>query len=384
MDSSTSVRKRGKTDFRYGKTLGEGSFSTVVYAEEPATGHKLAVKILNKHHLVKHNKAKSATLERDVLNAAIRNPFVVKLFYTFQDADNLFFALEYCPNGDLLQHIELLGSFEFETIRFISAELLSGLAALHALGVIHRDLKPENILLDKNMHVRITDFGTAKIIPKTIENNEEQPISQTKSSFVGTAEYCSPELLTAKLTTKASDIWAIGAIIYHMIYGTPPFKAANDYLIFQKIIKLEFEYPNIETFNLTKNTTLNQKLFEYPYLKYLVEPIISNCLVLEPSNRPPCIDILRLPFFNSPIKYQRVLRDEEIANKQSEKVEEIILRPLPMDKLIGINSPKFLPGVNVNDSYYNKKLKVGGLDGLRGPPPLMFDTDLLIDKNDAF
>ncbi|EXX77803.1 Pkh1p [Rhizophagus irregularis DAOM 197198w] len=111
---------------------------------------------------------------------------------------------------------------------------------MHSQGVIHRDLKPENILLDEKMHVKVTDFGTAKILEQNAEGEEDD----RANSFVGTAEYVSPELLKEKAACKSSDFWALGCIIYQLIAGRPPFKGANEYRTFQKIVNLEYSFPD--------------------------------------------------------------------------------------------------------------------------------------------
>jgi 3-phosphoinositide dependent protein kinase-1 len=94
---------------------------------------------------------------------------------------------------------------------------------------MHRDLKPENILLDHNMHIKVADFGCSKILeqPDAVDKsilNESNP-RQRSNSFVGTAQYVSPELLTEKTISPSSDLWALGCIIYQMIAGLPPFRS---------------------------------------------------------------------------------------------------------------------------------------------------------------
>ena len=176
----------------------------------------------------------------------------VRLFCTFQDLDRLYFVLSYAKNGELLPYINKVGSFDIECTKFYSAEILRGLEYLHGLGIIHRDLKPENILLDEKMHVLITDFGSAKILKddpdvRTCDTADEQQSDITRkrrNSFVGTAQYVSPELLTDKTASRASDLWALGCIVYQMVAGLPPFRSRSEYLIFQKILKLDYEIPD--------------------------------------------------------------------------------------------------------------------------------------------
>lgn len=203
------TRKRTPIDFEFGVILGEGSYSTVLMATEKLEGRKYAVKVLNKAHIVKENKIKYVTIEKDVLQQ-LDHTFIVKLFHTFQDDSSLYFVLEYCSNGDLLGLLKQKGRFSREVAQFYSAELLLGIQHIHSHNIVHRDLKPENILLDAGFHIKITDFGSAKII---------DPLCSDKASFVGTAEYCSPELLNDQKSSKASDIWAFGCILFQMLVG---------------------------------------------------------------------------------------------------------------------------------------------------------------------
>jgi 3-phosphoinositide dependent protein kinase-1 len=117
------------------------------------------------------------------------------------------------------------------------------------------------------MHIQITDFGSALILnhdnsmrttspPSVQSSNESEAILKRRNSFVGTAHYVSPEMLTNKSATANSDLWAFGCILYQMIAGLPPFRAPNEYLIFQKIINLEYEFPegfNEAALNLVEN-----------------------------------------------------------------------------------------------------------------------------------
>lgn len=91
--------------------------------------------------------------------------------------------------------------------------------------IFYRDLKPENILLDEKMHILITDFGSAKVVKEEDDVLVDGCVQKRRNSFVGTAQYVSPELLTDKTAHYASDLWALGCIIYQMISGLPPFRA---------------------------------------------------------------------------------------------------------------------------------------------------------------
>lgn len=281
--------KKGVRDFSFGHTLGEGSYSTVVLATDRQTLNEYAIKILDKRHIIKEKKVKYVNIEKDTLNRLTEHPGVVRLYYTFQDERSLYFVLDFCKGGELLGVLKRMTTFDEECTRFYGAQILDTIDYMHKRGVIHRDLKPENILLDSQMHTKITDFGTAKIL-KTQKKPEEHsngmpPIDSTEipeeeraSSFVGTAEYVSPELLTDKNACKASDLWAFGCIIFQLLAGRPPFKAGNEYQTFQKIVNLDYEFP--------------------PGFPPVARDLVERLLVLDPTRRLPIEHIKNHEFFD--------------------------------------------------------------------------------------
>ncbi|KAL3421044.1 hypothetical protein PVAG01_07489 [Phlyctema vagabunda] len=278
--------KKGVRDFLFGRTLGEGSYSTVVLGTDRQTLKEYAVKVLDKKHIIKEKKIKYVNIEKDTLNRLIEHPGIVRLFYTFQDSQSLYYVLDLASGGELLGVLKKIGSFDEECTRFYGAQILDAIEHMHNRGVIHRDLKPENVLLDEQMHIKITDFGTAKLMPDP--RVEVQPSygvpgtsdneSDRAGSFVGTAEYVSPELLRDKNACKASDLWAFGCIIYQLLCGRPPFKAANEYLTFQKIVALDYKFP--------------------PGFPPAAKDLIERLLVLDPQRRLSLEHIKNHEFFD--------------------------------------------------------------------------------------
>ncbi|KAK5175872.1 serine/threonine protein kinase [Saxophila tyrrhenica] len=284
----TRVVKKGVKDFNFGRTLGEGSYSTVLAATDRQNQKEYAIKVLDKRHIIKEKKVKYVNIERDTLNRLTEHPGIVRLYYTFQDERSLYFVLDLASGGELLGVLKKLGSFDIECTQFYGAQILDSVAYMHSRGVIHRDLKPENVLLDRNMHTKITDFGTAKILPDPAASGsglDVVPGSPTDgadndraNSFVGTAEYVSPELLNRSNACKASDLWAFGCIIYQLIAGRPPFKAANEYLTFQKILSLQYTFPD-----------------GFPPA---ARDLVERLLVLDPAHRLPIEHIKNHEFFD--------------------------------------------------------------------------------------
>lgn len=268
-EESKQPAKMCANDFIFGKLIGEGSFSMVYLAKEIRTNKEYAIKVCYKQHIIREKKQRAIMREKQILRilSARPHPFFIRLHSTFHDANKLYFVVTYAKNGELLPHIVKYGSFDVDVTRFYTAEIISALEHLHSLGIVHRDLKPENILLDERMHIQITDFGSAKIISRDF--CDEVDIGEIElnghNSFVGTAQYVSPEMLSDKSCSPSTDLWALGCIVYQMISGLPPFRASNEYLTFQKILKLKYEFP--DGFN--------------PVVRDLVE----NLLVLDPNQR---------------------------------------------------------------------------------------------------
>ncbi|KAF2840184.1 kinase-like protein [Patellaria atrata CBS 101060] len=278
--------KKGVKDFNFGRTLGEGSYSTVLAATDRQTLREYAIKVLDKNHIIKEKKVKYVNIEKEALNQLTEHPGIVRLYYTFQDKRSLYFVLDLASGGELLGVLKKMGTFDEECTRFYGAQILDAISYMHSRGVIHRDLKPENVLLDDQMHVKITDFGTAKILPKpTPISGDATPgdlldgaETSRALSFVGTAEYVSPELLNSRNACKASDLWAFGCIIYQLLAGRPPFKAANEYLTFQKIVNLEYTFPE-----------------GFPEI---AKDLVERLLVSDPDKRLPIEHIRNHQFFD--------------------------------------------------------------------------------------
>lgn len=204
-----------------------------------------------KQLIIREKKQEYIKREREVMHELSSVPGFVNLYCTFQDYKSLYFVMTYAKNGDLLPYIQKVGSFDHKSTQFYAAELVLSLENMHKRGVIHRDLKPENILFDEKMHTLIADFGSAKIVKPTdqgttvpSDNDNFNMNRKRTNSFVGTAQYVSPEILTGQRTTKTADLWALGCIVYQMISGLPPFRAGTEYLIFQKILKLDLTFPD--------------------------------------------------------------------------------------------------------------------------------------------
>jgi len=201
---------------------------------------------------MKNNQLKYAITECNVLKQAA-SPFILTLYYSFQTQENLYMIIDYCPGGDLNFHI-IQNLFEENEARFYIAELILGIEHLHKLDILYRDLKPENILIAQDNHIKLADFGLAK------EGVSDQ---QYTNSFVGSPAYLSPEMISRKGVGKAADIYGIGAVLYEMVSGTPPFFTNNINLLYKNISQSKLRLH--EYFSDELKDLLSQLLCRDPY-----------------------------------------------------------------------------------------------------------------------
>lgn len=181
------VRKMQASDFDPLCCLGKGTYGTVLLVKQACTGKLYAQKQFRKASLtVRKQLVEQTKTERSILESINRHPFVVKLYYAFQDHEKLYLILEYAQGGELFEHLRTERMFTEETAAFYMAEMVLALEHLHhTVGVVYRDLKPENCLLDSEGHLLLTDFGLSK---------EAVDGEHRCKSMTGTVEYmvCRP------------------------------------------------------------------------------------------------------------------------------------------------------------------------------------------------
>lgn len=221
-------------DFELIKVIGKGSYGKVLLVRKRDTDELLAMKMLRKENLAKRNQIEHTKTERSVLEK-VNHPYIVRLKYAFQNAKKLYFVLEYCPGGELFYHLSRAGRFDEPRAMFYAACSVLAIEHLHSLNIVYRDLKPENVLVDSQGFAKITDFGLSK--ENIIDN-------RSAHSFCGTPEYLAPEVLSRRGHGKAVDWWSLGALIYEMLTGLPPFYSREREKMFQNIMYSELKFPS--------------------------------------------------------------------------------------------------------------------------------------------
>ena len=329
-----------------------------------------AIKVIDIQSMKKVNKIYQIYLESEILNE-LNSPFIVKIFGTFQTQKKVYMVLEYLSNGNFATFLKNNFPLKEDTIKFYSAEIVLFLEYLQSQKVVHRDLKPENIMINEKYHLQMIDFATVRKIglyydklemkfkkddydidkdnddikgTKLIvnpdnddddeeEENEEEEENddinnnnnknmiffdsdkknknkkfQRNKTFVGTAEYVSPEVISDTPAEYGADLWAFGVILYQMYCGQTPFKSKTNFLTFKNIGNLQVTYP--DNINIPKNA----------------KDLINKILIKDPGKRLGAgepnteLDIAHLkkhPFFKG-IKWKNIT-NQNVPNAKNLK-----------------------------------------------------------------
>ena len=163
-------------------------------------------------------------------------PFIVRLSYTFQTENELYFAMEPWIGGTLFHFIthSAKGDLNINIIKFYLAEIIIALEKIHSKNIMYRDLKPENVLIDIDGHIKLSDFG----LSKQIKRREE-----TSTTFWGSPEYLPPEMILGKEHSRSVDFYTLGWLIYEMIVGFPPFHSENTKNLERRIVCGIIKFP---------------------------------------------------------------------------------------------------------------------------------------------
>jgi len=216
--------------------LGSGGYGRVSLVRDTQSRRVFALKRVCKAHLLAHNgmtRCEWLLREKRVLEE-LEHPFIVGIHATYSDDKNLFLLLGVALGGELHQLNEKLGRVPEGIARFYASSLVLALGHIHGHQIVYRDLKPENVLLDKEGHIRVTDFGLAK---NNITDNA------SAKTFCGTPEYLAPELILEKGHGKAVDYWAFGVLCFELLVGHSPFEAEDHLATYQKVLDGVINFP---------------------------------------------------------------------------------------------------------------------------------------------
>ena len=302
-----SKRTFKSEDFEIISLSGKGAYGTVLKAtlKSDPSNKLYAIKVMDIKALSRIKKLYQAYLECDILSQ-INNPYIVDIIGSFIEQGKIYIVMEYLSKGDFSDFIRLNFPLKIINIKFYAAEIVNFLEYIQSKKIVHRDLKPENIMMNEKWHIQVIDFGTARILGKYFDKENMEfkdddtfyDVSETDDlkgnkivineddeddfddeiqkkperrgmTFVGTAEYVSPEVLGDKPAEFGADIWALGIMIYQMFYGKTPFKERTNYLIFRKIEQLKINFDEDDKIQIPEEA----------------KDLISKILVKDPSKR---------------------------------------------------------------------------------------------------
>ncbi|KAJ6939613.1 CBL-interacting serine/threonine-protein kinase 8 [Populus alba x Populus x berolinensis] len=258
-----AIRKVGK--YEVGRTIGEGTFAKVKFAQNTETGESVAMKILDRSTIIKHKMVDQIKREISIMKL-VRHPYVVRLHEVLASRTKIYIILEFITGGELFDKIVHHGRLSEAEARRYFQQLIDGVDYCHSKGVYHRDLKPENLLLDSQGNLKISDFGLSAL--------PEQGTSLLRTTC-GTPNYVAPEVLSHKGYDGAiADVWSCGVILYVLMAGYLPFDELDLTTLYSKIDRAEFSCPS--WFPVGAKSLIHRILDPKPETRITVEQIRND------------------------------------------------------------------------------------------------------------
>ncbi|XP_068856650.1 5'-AMP-activated protein kinase catalytic subunit alpha-1-like isoform X2 [Aphelocoma coerulescens] len=273
-------------------------FTTV--GKHELTGHKVAVKILNRQKIRSLDVV--GKIRREIQNLKLfRHPHIIKLYQVISTPTDIFMVMEYVSGGELFDYICKNGRLDEKESRRLFQQILSGVDYCHRHMVVHRDLKPENVLLDAHMNAKIADFGLSNMMSD----------GEFLRTSCGSPNYAAPEVISGRLYAGPEvDIWSSGVILYALLCGTLPFDDDHVPTLFKKICDGIFYTPQ--------------------YLNASVSSLLKHMLQVDPMKRATIKNIREHEWFKQDLpkylfpedpSYSSSMIDDEALKEVCEKFE---------------------------------------------------------------
>ncbi|KAJ7519019.1 hypothetical protein O6H91_20G019600 [Diphasiastrum complanatum] len=295
-------------NYKLGKTLGIGSFGKVKVAEHAMTGHKVAIKILNRRKIKSMDMEEKVRREIKILRLFM-HPHIIRLYEVIETPSDIFVVTEYVKSGELFDYIVEKSRLHEDEARHFFQQIISGVEYCHRNMVVHRDLKPENLLLDSKCNVKIADFGLSNIMRD----------GHLLKTSCGSPNYAAPEVISGKLYAGPEvDVWSCGVILYALLCGSLPFDDENIPNLFKKIKGGIYTLPS--------------------HLSSGARDLIPRMLLVDPMKRMTIPEIRQHPWFRAHLpRYLAVPPLDTI--EQAKRIDEDILQEVvslgfPKDQLV--------------------------------------------------
>jgi serine/threonine-protein kinase len=247
-------------DYQIVKKLGEGGMGEVYLAVHRTLGQRVVLKGLHREYLEDPELSRRLSREAEAM-ARLAHPNIVAIYNFIESREGAFIVMEYVEGVTFDHLIERMGLIPPARAIELSLPVLRALQYAHEHGVIHRDLKPANLMLDFQGHVRVLDFGTAKLV--------DRPGLTRIGTTLGTATYMAPEQVLCREVGPAADVYAFGVTLYEMCTGRLPFESENTAKLVSMIVKEAPVPPSVY----------------YPPLPKALEDAILRCLAKDPAQR---------------------------------------------------------------------------------------------------
>ncbi|XP_067908045.1 NUAK family SNF1-like kinase 1 [Heterodontus francisci] len=215
------------------QTLGRGAYGKVKKAQETATGRTVAIKSVRKDKVQEELDRIHIMREMEIMST-LNHPNIIRIYEVFENKDKIIIVMDYCSNGELYDYVNEHHRLSEHEARKAFRQIVSAIHYCHKKGIVHRDLKLENILLDEDFNVKLADFGLSNLYHK----------DGLLETYCGSPLYASPEIVNG-LPYKGPEVdcWALGVLLYTLVYGTMPFDSRSYKTLTQQISRGEYRKP---------------------------------------------------------------------------------------------------------------------------------------------
>src|SRR5437870_4575739 len=231
--------------YKFLEKLGVGGMGDVYLAEDTRLGRKVALKLLAQE--LTQNRDRLSRFDQEAYAAsALNHPNILTIYEMGDEGGRHYIATEFVDGVTLRKRLSSGAPMELVEVLDVAIQVAGALEEAHAAGIVHRDIKPENIMIRRNGHVKVLDFGLAKLTEASLSADETdteavtRALVQTDAGVVmGTSQYMSPEQARGKPVDARTDIWSLGVVVYEMAAGRAPFAGETKTDVIVAIAKID-------------------------------------------------------------------------------------------------------------------------------------------------